>query len=202
MKKKEIIPEEKTHTEAEPNFPDIPEEIVVDIRSRLPLKSLARFTCVSKQWHSAISDIFAERVGGKMALVESIFSSGTFRTFRSIDEKCHMNGVSIPWNKKVVPWYHRKLEPLCYTKDGEALMFMSRSGESVRAYNPIDSSYKEILVQPNCDRKVWLHLLLATIGKRKPTYPAYSGNEQPNTQRMINNTQCVGIEPEEQLQLI
>ncbi|KAE9453146.1 hypothetical protein C3L33_14953, partial [Rhododendron williamsianum] len=109
-KKKEIIPEEKTQTEAEPNLPDIPEEIVVDIRSRLPLKSLSRFTCVSKQWHSAISDILAERIGGMMALVES--------TIR------------------------------CYDWEEEEL-------------------------------------------RAEPTYTAYSGNEQPNTQRIINNTQNV-----------
>ncbi|KAL6226738.1 hypothetical protein ACLB2K_000699 [Fragaria x ananassa] len=35
---------------------DLPEDVVVKILCRLPVKSLLRFTCVSKRWHSIISD--------------------------------------------------------------------------------------------------------------------------------------------------
>ncbi|XP_061998812.1 F-box/kelch-repeat protein At3g23880-like [Rosa rugosa] len=34
----------------------IPEDIIVDILSRLPVKSLIRFRCVSKRWRSIVSD--------------------------------------------------------------------------------------------------------------------------------------------------
>ncbi|KAJ4839522.1 hypothetical protein Tsubulata_019024 [Turnera subulata] len=40
---------------AEPIFPNLPEEIIVEIFSRLPAKSLGRFRCVCKLWLSIIS---------------------------------------------------------------------------------------------------------------------------------------------------
>ncbi|XP_058201618.1 uncharacterized protein LOC131316309 [Rhododendron vialii] len=122
-KKNEIIPEERTRTEvSEPNFPDIPEEIVVDIRSRFPLKSLLRFTCVSKQWHSAISDILAERIGGKIALIESTFRSG-----------------SRPWNKKG-PWStYPKTVGSC-----NGLLIM-RVHDDLFWWNPVTEYFKKVL---------------------------------------------------------
>lgn len=36
--------------------PNLPEDIVVKILCRLPVKSLIRFTCVSKRWRVIISD--------------------------------------------------------------------------------------------------------------------------------------------------
>ncbi|KAI8569845.1 hypothetical protein RHMOL_Rhmol02G0308600 [Rhododendron molle] len=44
------------------------------------------------------------------------------------------------------------MEPLCYTKDGEALMKVSshRNGNTMRAYNVNDSLHREIQVQHNC----------------------------------------------------
>ncbi|KAL2511721.1 putative F-box protein [Abeliophyllum distichum] len=36
---------------------ELPDDILVDVLSRLPEKSLCRFTCVSKEWHSFISSL-------------------------------------------------------------------------------------------------------------------------------------------------
>lgn len=86
--------------------------------------------------------------------------------------------------------FYDKVEPLCYTKDGEALMkiSMTGSGENVRAYNRIDSSYKEILVQPKCNRVdaiMYEESFVTPTGcdweeeerRGEPTYTAYCGNE-------------------------
>lgn len=138
-KKKEIIREEKTKKEAEEhNFPDIPEEIVVDIRSRLPLQSLPRFACVSKQWHSWISDFLAERIGGKMALVQSTLTSGTV-TFHSIDKESHVKRVGRPWDKKI-PW--SKNPTIIGSCNGLLLMAVH---DDLFLWNPLTKYFKKVL---------------------------------------------------------
>ncbi|KAK9265610.1 hypothetical protein L1049_028594 [Liquidambar formosana] len=37
-------------------LPDMPHDIVINILSRLPVKSLMRFRCVCKSWHALVSD--------------------------------------------------------------------------------------------------------------------------------------------------
>ncbi|KAI8569846.1 hypothetical protein RHMOL_Rhmol02G0308700 [Rhododendron molle] len=48
-------------------------------------------------------------------------------------------------------WYRDRLEPLSYTKDGEALMKVStdRDGHGTRTYNLDDNLQSEIPIQPN-----------------------------------------------------
>ncbi|GMP56617.1 hypothetical protein CsSME_00021036 [Camellia sinensis var. sinensis] len=46
--------EKKIRAKAQLNLPNVPEEIVIEVLSRLPLKSLVKFTLVSKQWRSLI----------------------------------------------------------------------------------------------------------------------------------------------------
>ncbi|XP_015872919.2 F-box/kelch-repeat protein At3g23880 [Ziziphus jujuba] len=55
---------------------DVPDDIVVDILRRLPVKSLVRFRCVSKSWRSLISDPTFVRTH-LSRLIQSHISMGT-----------------------------------------------------------------------------------------------------------------------------
>ncbi|KAF5775164.1 putative F-box domain-containing protein [Helianthus annuus] len=48
---------------------ELPSEIMYDIFSRMPVKSLARFRCVSKPWCSYINDPYLETMHAKRAAV-------------------------------------------------------------------------------------------------------------------------------------
>ncbi|XP_062003480.1 F-box/kelch-repeat protein At3g06240-like [Rosa rugosa] len=52
----------------------IPEDIIVDILSRLPVKSLCRFRCVSKRWRSIVSDPQFAKVQFKVASEQKTLS--------------------------------------------------------------------------------------------------------------------------------
>ncbi|GMP56613.1 hypothetical protein CsSME_00021032 [Camellia sinensis var. sinensis] len=77
---------EKTHIRAisQLNLPNLPEEILIEMLSRLPLKSLLQFNLVSKQWHSLIQSSSVKSVVPK----HKVFVCGMFSSLYSIDEDC------------------------------------------------------------------------------------------------------------------
>lgn len=78
--------------------PNIPEEIVLHILSRLPLKSLSRFKCVSKQWRCLISDFFGKATGRHMVVIASKSNLGEAScTLQIINkEEAQVESITIP----------------------------------------------------------------------------------------------------------
>ncbi|GMP55015.1 hypothetical protein CsSME_00019972 [Camellia sinensis var. sinensis] len=88
---------EKTHIRAisQLNLPNLPEEILIEILSRLPLKSLLQFNLVSKQWRSLIQSRSVKSVVPK----HKVFVGGMFSSLYSIDEDCCVKSVPKPNQK-------------------------------------------------------------------------------------------------------
>ncbi|XP_076943724.1 F-box/kelch-repeat protein At3g06240-like [Bidens hawaiensis] len=59
---------------------ELPSESIYDILSRLPVKSLARFRCVSKLWRNYINDPYLETMHAKRAVIDDPILV-TFRQF-------------------------------------------------------------------------------------------------------------------------
>ncbi|GMP56610.1 hypothetical protein CsSME_00021029 [Camellia sinensis var. sinensis] len=85
--------EKKIRAKAQLNLPSLPEEIVIEIFSRLPLKSLVKFTLVSKQWRALIQSVSVKIVPRNNVLVRGRFS------LHSIDQDFLVKIVDEPVKK-------------------------------------------------------------------------------------------------------
>ena len=83
-KKEDVKAKARAKARAKTSFPDIPEDVTFEILSSLPIKSLLRFSCVSKRWRSLVSSITTQKIGKSKILVRSYLKSGLL-TFHSID---------------------------------------------------------------------------------------------------------------------
>ncbi|XP_058198121.1 F-box/kelch-repeat protein At3g23880-like [Rhododendron vialii] len=127
-------------SKAESSFPNIivPEEIIVEILSRLPLDSLTRFTSVSKQWCSLISDISVAKTGSLAGLVLSDSGAYSFSP-HSIDQHqqevlhIHMKSFRVPDNM------HGYVMGSC---NGLLLM---HTDEDLFLWNPLTRFFKKVL---------------------------------------------------------
>ncbi|XP_058202723.1 F-box/kelch-repeat protein At3g23880-like [Rhododendron vialii] len=132
---------------AESSFPNIiiPEEIIVEILSRLSLDSLVRFTLVSKQWRSLISDISVAKTGPPIVLVLSDSGARAYSfSPHSIDqhqqEVLHTKSVRVPWNMNAfVNRYKIRLLGSC-----KGLLLMHAS-EDLFLRNPLTRFFKKVL---------------------------------------------------------
>ncbi|CAL5395567.1 unnamed protein product [Camellia sinensis] len=77
---------------------DLPQEILIDILLRLPIKSLVRSICVSKQWRSLIQDRAKTARRPKIL----VYKTHLKFSFQSIDQQCRVESVRRPW-KKMLP---------------------------------------------------------------------------------------------------
>ncbi|THF98537.1 hypothetical protein TEA_014084 [Camellia sinensis var. sinensis] len=85
----------KKENRAKTELNDLPQEILIDILLRLPIKSLVRSFCVSKQWRSLIQD-HAKTARRPKILV---YKAHLKFSFQSIDQQCRVKSVRRPWKK-------------------------------------------------------------------------------------------------------
>lgn len=125
--------------EEEKLVPHFPDEIIGTILSRLPLNSLARFICVSKQWHSMISDITPKKIGRQMVVAISKLGEASY-ALRSIDpESVDVRTVRKPW-KKMNP--SGRLVRLCGSCNGLLLISVD---DDLFLWNPLIKYCKKVL---------------------------------------------------------
>ncbi|KAI7987022.1 putative F-box protein [Camellia lanceoleosa] len=82
---------------------NLPKEIVLDILSRLPLKSLVRSICVSKQWCSLLKD-FGKSIRQPKLFAKTNWNDELF-SLQSIDQQGYVKSIHIPlplpWKKSL-----------------------------------------------------------------------------------------------------
>ncbi|GMP55023.1 hypothetical protein CsSME_00019979 [Camellia sinensis var. sinensis] len=123
--------EKNTKTKPEPNLPNLPEEIIVNILSRLPLKSLIQFTCASKQWCSLIQG-FVKSVRQKKVFV-CIDNS-----INSINEEGHVES-SLEAKEKFPHHFHPEIFGPC---NGLLLTLIS---DDLLLWNPLTRCSKKVM---------------------------------------------------------
>ncbi|XP_004289386.1 PREDICTED: F-box/kelch-repeat protein At3g06240-like [Fragaria vesca subsp. vesca] len=75
---------------------NIPEDIIVEILSKLPVKSLLRFRCVSKRWCSIVSDPQFAKLQFKVACEQKTLNHRLL--FTRNDSEFESLDLETPWN--------------------------------------------------------------------------------------------------------
>ncbi|CAL5370614.1 unnamed protein product [Camellia sinensis] len=127
---------------------DLPQEIVVDILSRLPLKSVVRSMCVCKGWRSSMEGYTKSLTRQK---VVALTHSKTGLSFQSIDQQGYIKSVRKPW-KKIGSNSSIRIDGSCnglllLEIDEDLLLWNPLTGYSkkVLAYEPLrDEEYRVV----------------------------------------------------------
>ena len=121
----------------ETSFPNIPEDTTFEILSRLPIKSLLRFSCISKRWRSLVSSITTQKIKKSKILALSYMKLDVL-TFHSIDENGDVKRVCKPWKKRSSHKY-LKLLGSC-----NGLLLLQIDND-LFLWNPLTSFFKKVL---------------------------------------------------------
>ncbi|KAE9445147.1 hypothetical protein C3L33_22955, partial [Rhododendron williamsianum] len=120
----------------------IPEDIVVEILSRLPLESLPRFTCVSKQWRCLISTISATKKGSPKVLLASYWAAHSFSPHLIDQHQQEARGKRVYG----APWIMIDLsvKPTRYLGSCNGLLLMDFNA-NLFLWNPLTRFFKKIM---------------------------------------------------------
>ncbi|XP_058202750.1 F-box/kelch-repeat protein At3g23880-like [Rhododendron vialii] len=116
----------------------IPEDIVVEILSRLPLESLPRFTCVSKRWRCLISTISATKKGSPKVLLASYWAAHSFSPHSINQHQQEACGKSV-----YVPWAGFRY-PTRYLGSCNGLLLMGFD-KDLFLWNPLTRFFKKMM---------------------------------------------------------
>ncbi|XP_058201586.1 F-box/kelch-repeat protein At3g23880-like [Rhododendron vialii] len=129
---------------------NIPEEIIVQILSRLPLGSLPQFTCISKQWHSLISNIIVAKTGSPRVLLISdsrAYSFSPHSIHQNQQHEVDVNSIHVPWKLSESGDHEFKILGSC---NGLVLMHID---DDLFLWNPLTRFFKKVLASDRvCDR--------------------------------------------------
>lgn len=138
---------------SETQFPHVPEEILVTILSKLPVKSLLRFRCVSKHWGSLITDPKFNLSSPKQQVI-------VVYKYWSPDCSLHLINdealsVEVPKPKQLEVRYRKLDRGLTIHGSCNGLVLLSNTMDLLFLWNP----------STRCCRKVLSHAHLATFDR-------------------------------------
>ncbi|PWA35310.1 restriction endonuclease, type II-like superfamily protein [Artemisia annua] len=121
----------------------VPEEIILQIISKLPVKPLLRFKCVSKHWNLLISDpIFMKSRSRRILLISG-------NPIHAIDNNVPVNDKANLAFKLHSPFAEGKYASVAGTVNGIVLLFIHCD---MILYNPLTSAYKKVPDHPHIHR--------------------------------------------------
>ncbi|EEF44178.1 ubiquitin-protein ligase, putative [Ricinus communis] len=156
----------KSSAQAEPDtsISTLPEDLIVEILSRVPVKPLLRFKCVSKSWNSIISDPRFAKLQLKRAKENSNIScnrlllstwsprSLDFEAFCDDDLSNTITNVSFPAIVKGPPTFYVRILGSC-----DGLVCLLDDYGTMFLWNPTTRQYKELPKPKGAVYRMFLH---------------------------------------------
>ncbi|XP_058202741.1 F-box/kelch-repeat protein At3g23880-like [Rhododendron vialii] len=127
-------------SKSEPNnFPNIPQEIILEILSRLTHDSLCRLRCVSKEWSSLISDSNLITLSKRQKVLVMSHLYDRSLSFQSIAQQCSVEKVQTPWENLDV---RHGLVHIYGSCNG---LFLLGIKVDLYLWNPLNGYFKKVL---------------------------------------------------------
>lgn len=146
---------EKSELTMEPRLPSIPDEIVLEILSRLPVKSMMRFKCVCRAWRALLSDpnftISTERQRRLVmaSAIPNTYSVSLQSITMDTNQGCSVEELHKPWDQSLCT-------PARVLGSCDGLLLIS-CFENIYMWNPSTMDYKKVLTYLDFNLKHVIH---------------------------------------------